>query len=171
MTSVRRAALVAAALGPAPAAEVLYLAGPLEGQDAEPGRTGSWSLYRDDAGRIVYTSTGDREIVRTVRGLPSRPIYVLQRSRRTGHWVYVWSPFLPAFLAANHWSEAQAAGPAVASDVQECRAHDLAQRFVSKRSRETPVIGALFPQVSGSASDRGSDDFDPRGELEGVLGA
>jgi len=150
---------------------VLYLAGPLEGHDAAPSRNGSWSPYRDNTVRIVYTSTGDREIVRTVRGLPSRPIYVLQRSRRTGHWVYVWSPFWPAFVAANFTGEAQAAGPAVARDVQESRAHDLTQRLVSKSSRETAVIGALFSQISGSASDRGSDDFGPRGELEEVLGA
>jgi len=50
---------------PGPTDEVLYLGGPLAGQDAEPGnRRLPWPLYRYETGNTAPASYGDREFCR-----------------------------------------------------------------------------------------------------------
>jgi hypothetical protein len=93
---------------PGPAAEVLYLGGPLDGQPARPLRPVAWTLYRYDTGHTAPSSVGDREVCRGLRGLPQRGLYVLAQSRRTGCWSYVHLAMWHPFIAAN-WTERERA--------------------------------------------------------------
>jgi hypothetical protein len=65
-----------------------FVGGPLGGQAVTKTGRGRWPIYRDDAGRPIRTSQGDRQFC-TFAGRPMRCHYLHQTSPYDGSNVYV----------------------------------------------------------------------------------